>query len=125
MKSFRFASVGAVVVVIAALVSSARAATACKADVRATAKSDMVSDVAITKVFAVDVDTHEACAKVDVDLVVKERLFDGEEISSTRRLSFKASNQTSTHKVNHRIARDSTLVDWKFNVSRCVVCGTE
>ena len=125
MTLFRFAGALAAVVVISAPVSSARAATACKADVRATAKSDMVSDVAITKVFAVEVDTQEACAKVDVDLVVKERLFDGEEISSTRRLSFKASNQASTHKVNHLIARDSTLVDWKFKVSRCVVCGTE
>src|SRR5262245_3116727 len=103
----------------------AKAATECKAEVRARPGIDQVTDEAVTKVFAVEIDTQEACAKVYVDVVVTERLFDGEEITSTRRGSRKVTNHVSTHKVNFRIAKDSTLVASTFKVAKCVVCGTE
>jgi len=125
MRPFRIVRAFVFLAALPALVSAAQAATECKAEVRATPRSDQISDEAITKVFAVEVDTQEACAKVYVDVVVTERLFDGEEITSTRRGSRKVTNHTSTHKVNYRIARDNTLTDWQFKVSRCVVCGTE
>jgi peptide methionine sulfoxide reductase MsrB len=88
-------------------------------------RADQVTDEAIIKVFAVEVDTKEACAKVYVDAVTTERLFDGEEITSTHRGWRKVANHTSSYKVNYRIAKDTTLVDAKFKVARCVVCGTE
>lgn len=125
MKLFRIVRTFALVGAIPLLAPSALAATECEAAVRATAKSDQVSDVAVTKVFAVEVDTQEACAKVYVDVVVTERLFDGEEITSTRRGWRKVTNNTSTYRVDYRIARDSTLTNWTFKVARCVVCGTE
>jgi len=125
MRGFRIFQAIAFTAAILTLAPSARAATECQAQVRATAKSDQVSDELITKVFAVEVDTQEACAKVYGDLIVTERLFNGEEITSTHRGWRKVSNHTSTYKVNYRIAKDSTLTDWKFKVSRCVVCGTE
>jgi hypothetical protein len=125
MKTFTIVPSIALVASISALAPSAGAATECKAEVRATVRPDQTSDEAITKVFAVEVDTQESCAKVYVDLVVTERLFTGEEITSTHRGSRKVSNHTSTYKVNYRIARDSTLTAWKFNVHRCAVCGTE
>jgi len=125
MKLFRIVPTLALVAAIAWLTSFTRAATECKADVRATPRSDQSSDEAITKVWAVEVDTQESCAKVYVDAVVTERLFDGEEITSTHRGWRKVTNHTSTYKVNYRIARDSTLTASTFKVSRCVVCGTE
>jgi hypothetical protein len=124
MKLFRIVQTIALVAVIPLLTPSAQAA-GCTAQVRATAKSDQISDEAITKVWAVEVDTQESCAKVYVDAVVTERLFDGEVITSTRRGSRKVSNHTSTYKVNYRIARDSTLTASTFKVASCVVCGTE
>jgi hypothetical protein len=73
----------------------------------------------------VEVDTQEACAKVYVDAVMTERLFDGEVITSTRRGWRKVANHVSTYKANHRIAKDSTLMDAKFSVTKCVPCGSE
>ena len=52
-------------------------------------------------------------------------LFDGEVITSTRCGWRRVSNLTSTYKVNYRIAKDSKLSDWKFNVTSCVPCGSE
>jgi len=124
MKLFRIVPTLALLAAIPMLAPSAQAA-GCAAQVRANAKSDQITDEAIIKVWAVEVDTQEACAKVYVDAVVTERLFTGEVITSTRRGWRKVSNHTSTYKVNYRIAKDSTLTDWKFNVSSCVVCGTE
>jgi hypothetical protein len=125
MKLYRIGPALAVAAALPWVAPCARAATECTAEVRVTAKSDQTSDEAITKVWAVEVDTQESCAIVYVDAVVTERLFDGELITSTRRGSRKVSNHTSTHKVNYRIARDSTLVSSKFTVARCVVCGSE
>jgi len=124
MRPIRIVQVFALVAALAALAPTARAAE-CQADVRATAKSDQVTDEAIIKVWAVEADTREDCAKVYADLITTERLFNGEEITSTHRGWRKVDSHTSTYKVNYRIAKDSTLVDWKFKVARCVVCGTE
>jgi len=124
MKLFRFVPTFALMAAIPWLTPTAQSAE-CTAQVRATAKSDQISDEATTKVWAVEVDTQESCAKVYVDAVVTERLFNGEVITSTRRGYRKVSNHTSTYKVNYRIARDSTLTDWKFKVTSCVPCGSE
>ena len=125
MKSKAIALAFALAVAAPSAWSTAQAATECTASVRATAGVDQPSDEAVTKVFLVEVDTQAACAKVYVDAVVTERFFNGEVITSTRRGSRKVTNHVSTHKVNLRIAKDSTLVDAKFTVARCVVCGTE
>jgi hypothetical protein len=125
MKLSRIVPSIVLVAAIPALASSARAATACKAEVRATPGSDQLSDRFLTKSFAVEIETQETCAKVYVDAVVTEQLFDGEEITTTHRGSRTVTNSPSTYKVNLRIGRDSTLTDWKFTVNRCVVCGTE
>jgi hypothetical protein len=125
MKPVRLVQSIALVAAIPVLASSARAATACKAEVRATPGSDQLSDRYLTKVFAVEIDTEAPCAKVYVDAVVTEQLFNGEEITTTHRGYRDVSNSPSTYKVNLRIARDSKLTDWKFTVNRCVVCGTE
>jgi hypothetical protein len=124
MKLFRIVSTLALAAAIPLLTPSAQAA-GCTAEIRPTAKSDQITDEAIIKVWAVEVDTQESCAKVYVDAVVTERLFNGELITSTRRGWRKVSTHTSTYKVNYRIARDSTLTDWKFTVSSCVPCGSE
>jgi hypothetical protein len=125
MKLLRIVRSIALVAAIPALASSAWAATECKAEVRATPGSDQLSDRFLTKVFAVEVDTDAPCAKVYVDAVVTEQLFNGEEITTTHRGYRDVSNSPSTYKVNLRIARDSTLTDSKFTVKRCVVCGSE
>jgi hypothetical protein len=124
MKLSRIVPTLAVFAAIPFLTPSSQAAS-CTAQVRATAKSDQITDEAIIKVWAVEVDTQESCAKVYVDAVLTERLFDGEVITSTRRGWRKVSNHTSTYKVNYRIAKDSKLTDWKFNVTSCVPCGSE
>ena len=124
MKVPRIVFVLGVVAAIFTFAPSARA-TECTADVRSTPGVDQITDEVVTKVFLVEVDTQEACATVYVDATITERLFDGEEITSTRRGSRKVSNHASTQKVNLRIARDSTLVSTSFKVARCVVCGTE
>ena len=98
--------------------------TSCDATVRATPGEDQIQDKFVYKVFGVEISTPEACAKVYVDLVTTERLFDGEEITTTSRGYRKVSTHT-TYAVKYQIARDSTLTDWKFTVNRCVICGTE
>ena len=100
-------------------------AAECQAEIRATPRTDQESNEAVTKVWAVEIDTQADCATVYGDLVVTERLFNGEEITSTHRGQRKVTNHNSTYKVNYRIAKDSTLTDWKFKVSRCVPCGSE
>jgi hypothetical protein len=124
MKLFRFVPAFALVAALPSLASVAEAAE-CTAKVRATPRPDQTTDEAIIKVWAVEVDTQEACAKVYVDAVMTERLFDGEVITSTRRGWRKVSNHTSTYKANHRIAKDTTLMDAKFSVTKCVPCGSE
>jgi hypothetical protein len=125
MRSLRVVPALAFGLVASLVGPTAEAATDCKAEVRTRPGTDQVSDESVTKVFAVEIDTQEQCAKVYVDVVVTERLFNGEEITSTRRGSRKVTNHVSTHKVNFKIARDSTLVSSTFKVARCVVCGTE
>ncbi|HEX6850800.1 MAG TPA: hypothetical protein VF139_05275 [Candidatus Polarisedimenticolaceae bacterium] len=123
----RFPSFPAVVALaaIATAAPSSWAATECKAEVRATEKTDQVTDEAITKVYAVEVDTDVDCAKVYVDFTVTERLFNGEEITSKHRGWRKVSSEGTLYRADYRIAKDSTIKDWKFEVFRCVVCGTE
>ena len=125
MKVFPLMQALAVVAAVSALAPPVRAADECKAEVRATPRSDQESNETVTKVFAVEVDTQESCLKVYVDFIVTERLFNGEEITSTHRGWRKVSNHTITYKVSYPIARDSTIVDWKFVVARCAACGTE
>jgi len=124
MKLMRVVQVFAFAAAIPAFSTGAQAAS-CQANVRATAKSDQVTDEAIIKVWAVEADTQEQCAKVYVDLITTERLFDGEEITSTHRGWRKVDSQHGTYKVNYRIAKDSTLTNWEFKLAKCVVCGTE
>ena len=103
---------------------SVPAATECSADVRARLSREETRDEVKETTFAVELDTKEACAKVYVDFTSTERLFTGEEITTTQR-GWRRTTGPVTYKVSHRIARDSDLVNWKFSVSRCVVCGTE
>ena len=112
-------------VALPALAPCALAGTPCTANVNARAASDQTTSTSTIKVFAVDVDADVDCAKVYVDVTTTERLFTGEEITSTRRGSRKVSAKGTTYKVNLRIAPDSSLTDWKFKVASCVVCGTE
>ena len=90
---------------------AAQAATACKAEVRAQEKTDQVTDEAITKVYAVEADTDVDCAKVYVDFVVTERLFNGETITSTHRGWRKVSAPATTYKANYRIDKDTTIIE--------------
>jgi len=107
-----------------ALAPSVPAATECSANVRARLTREETRDVVKETFFAVEIDTTEACAKVYVDFTSTERLFDGEEIKTTQRGWRKVTTDT-TYGVSYKIAKDSDLIDWKFSVARCVVCGTE
>jgi hypothetical protein len=109
---------------LAAEAPSAPAATECRADVRARLAREEIRDQVKDIVFTVEIDTKETCAKVYVDFTATERLFDGEEITTTHRGWRKVTGPV-TYGASHHVARDSDLVDWKFSVSRCVVCGTE
>jgi len=114
-----------VLLAVASMLAPSVSAAECQAEIRATPRTDQESNEAFTKVWAVEIDTQADCATVYGDLVVTERLFNGEEITSTHRGLRKVTNHNSTYKVNYRIAKDSTLTDWKFKVSRCVPCGSE
>jgi hypothetical protein len=105
--------------------SVTKAATPCDAAVRATPREDQVTSETRIKVWGVNLDTKVECAKVYFDVIVTERLFDGEEITVTDRTWRKSSTLGETFKVDHTIAKDSTVTDWKIKVVRCVVCGTE
>lgn len=110
--------------VIAAWAPAAVAAVECGADIRATAMSDQVTDEAVVKTWAVEIDSPAECAKVYVDVTVTERLSGGDEITTTTR-GWRKVTVSSTYTATHRIARDSDLTAWEFKVARCVVCGTE
>jgi hypothetical protein len=116
----------AATVLAAAAAGPARAVpTPCTASISATERGDQTTSEATIKVWGVNIDAPGPCSKVYFDLVVTERLFDGEEITSTVRSSRDVTGQTTTYKVTYRIAPDTKLVDSKFKVARCVVCGTE
>jgi hypothetical protein len=115
---------GVTVLTLAILLPAAALAAECKAEVRARPRSDEVYDSYIDKVFAVELDTTEACAKVYVDFHATERLFNGEVIKTTKR-GFRKTTASGTYKVKYRIERDSKLMSWEFKVNKCVVCGTE
>jgi hypothetical protein len=107
-----------------ALAPSVPVAKECSADVRARLTREEIRDEVKETFFAVEIDTKGTCAKVYVDFTSTERLFNGEEITTTRRGWRKVTSST-TYGVSYRIAKDSELVNWKFSVARCVVCGTE
>ena len=109
---------------IAALAPNFVSAKDCSAEVRARLTRDEVREEVRAMTFMVDVDTREDCAKVYVDFTSTERLFDGEEITTTRR-GWRKATGSITYKVDYPFAKDSTVVDWKFKVASCVVCGTE
>jgi hypothetical protein len=105
------------------LTSLAVAAPAtCTAEAHATERTDDVRDESVGKVFAVQIDTQESCARVDVDFTATERLSDGEEIKVRQRGSRKVKPGT-TYKVSYRVAPGSELLDTEFKVVRCVPCG--
>ena len=101
---------------------AAAAPATCTAEVHATERTDDVRDESVGKVFAVQIDTRESCAVVDVDFTTTERLSDGEEIKVRRRGSRKVKPGT-TYKVTYRVAPGSTLLDTEFKVARCVPCA--
>jgi hypothetical protein len=94
----------------------------CTAEVHATERADDVRDESVGKVFAVQIDTAESCAYVDVDFTATERLSDGEEIKVRRRGSRKVKPGT-TYKVSYRVAPGAELLDTEFKVVRCVPCA--
>jgi hypothetical protein len=103
---------------------AAAAPDTCTADVHATERTDDERDESVGKVFAVQIDTRESCAVVDVDFTATERLSDGEEIKVRRRGSRKVKPGTGTsYKVTYRVAPGSTLLDTEFKVARCVPCA--
>jgi len=101
---------------------AAAAPDTCTADVHATERTDDARDESVGKVFAVQIDTRESCAMVDVDFTATECLSDGEEIKVRRRGSRKVKPGT-TYKVTYRVAPGSTLLDTEFKVARCVPCA--
>ena len=101
---------------------AAAAPATCTADVHATERTDDARDESVGKVFAVQIDTRESCAMVDVDFTATERLSDGEEIKVRRRGSRKVKPGT-TYKVTYRVGPGSTLLDTEFKVARCVPCA--
>jgi hypothetical protein len=113
-----------VAVALAVLTPSVTAAKECRADVRARLTREDTQEEVSLKTFAVEIDTQETCAKVYVDFTATERLFNGEEITTTRR-GYRKVTGPATYVVTYRIERDSDLVNWKFTVAQCVVCGTE
>ena len=125
MRLSKLSLAGTTMVAVMTLAPVTRAETACTAAVRATPGQDQITSETKIKVWGVNLDTQVGCAKVYFDLTVTEQLFDGEEITVTNRTWRKSSTLGETFKVNHTIARDSTLTDWKFKFVKCVVCGTE
>jgi len=105
--------------------AAAWAAVDCKADVRAEFRRDDYSDQYVDKIFLVEVSSSEPCAKVYFDLVTTEQLFNGEEITATRREWRKSTDEVKASPIKYRMARDSKLVKWEVKLVRCVVCGTE
>jgi len=101
---------------------AAAAPATCTADVHATERTDDARDESVGKVFAVQIDTRESCAMVDVDFTATERLSDGEEIKVRQRGSRKVKPGT-TYKVSYRVAPGSELLDTDFKVVRCVPCA--
>lgn len=75
-------------------------------------------------VWKVDVETPEVCADVDLQLYVRERSKDGEEVEKTQRLQVKASSrEVKSRKVNHVMTKGTQVLDWKFEVTGCKPCG--
>jgi len=118
----------AVLAVIAAMLVPAvlLAAVECRATVRGEYRGKETLGDIVEHTFLVDISSDADCGKVYFDLVITERLFNGEEITLTKRDWRKANRGgTVAYKVTHRTAKDSDLVRWEFKAARCVVCGSE
>lgn len=98
------------------------AAGGCTAQVRAQVDRDDIHSNVRQMSFAVDLETPEDCANVQVDFVSTERLFNGEEITSTLRGAVTVRTWKS-YKATYEFDKDSEVVDWRFEVARCAVCG--
>jgi hypothetical protein len=117
-----------VALVLAGVASSGAYAApiACEADVRGEFRRDQLYDDYIDKYFVINVTSPADCAKVYFDFITTERLFNGEEITSTRREWRKSTAEPSkASPLKFRIARDSTLVKWEVKLADCVLCGTD
>lgn len=126
MTMVRRAFLWAAVLTLVAPAPHARAAEGCTAEVRAAARPDEIAADHIKKLFKIEIDSRQDCAKVYIDATFTERLFNGEEITLTKRDWQKVSGGlTTTYRYEHRIAPDSTLVSFDFKVSRCVLCGSD
>jgi hypothetical protein len=106
--------------------SVSSAAVECRGTVRGEYRGKETRGDVVEHTFLADISSDAECGKVYFDLVVTERLFNGEEITLTRR-DWRKTNRgvTSAYKISHRTAKDSDLVRWEFRVNTCVVCGTE
>lgn len=114
-------------VLVAMLVPAVlHAAVECRGTVRGEYRGEETRGDVVEHTFLVDISSDADCGKVYFDLVITERLFNGEQITLTKREWRKVSRGVTTaYKVTHRTAKDSDLVRWEFKPSRCVVCGTE
>jgi hypothetical protein len=102
------------------------AAVDCTADVKAQMRSDEVYDAYVDKAFLVQISSPASCGKVYFDLITTERLFNGEEITTSQRSWRKVTaGGESASRLKYRLAKDSTLLQWEVKFVRCVVCGTE
>lgn len=123
MRLSRHVSAILVAAAIAALPPTLVSAEECSAEVQPELDRDRVRQEVREMDFAVEVYTTEPCAEVDVDFISTERLFDGEEITTTHRRRLKVKT-SARFNITAQFAYDSTVVDWRFKVARCVVCGT-
>ncbi len=122
----RLVLAAALVMLLAGAVTAASAAVPCNATVQGTPGTDKRYTDHLDKVFRVEITSSADCGLVYVDLVTTESLFNGEQITTTRRDWRKVSGSASTvYMFTFPMALDSNLVNWQFKVNRCVVCGTE
>ena len=122
----RLVPAAALLMLLAGAVTAASAAVPCQGTVRGTPGSDKRYTDHLEKVFRVEMTSSAACGLVYVDFVTTESLFNGEQITTTRREWRKVSGSASTvYAFTFPMALDSNLVNWEFKFNRCVVCGTE
>jgi hypothetical protein len=100
------------------------AAGDCEATIVASQRKTEQFDYYVRYVFALEARSKADCANVSYDLVVRDQSQDGS--IQTKRLPGRIrvrNGVSSARKTEYRLTRGHTLVDWRFEVTDCRLCG--
>ena len=123
----RIARSVAMLVIVAGLMngpSRSQTPTPCQANVSGSYQRTEDFDGGRNAVFVLEITTSAPCALVYFNVTTTERLFNGEEITTTTPMWRKVTDgEEPGYKVLYKMAQDTNLIDSRVEYDRCELCG--